>query len=140
MLHALRCLSTWCDRSTDSWCKLDCTQLLVYLRMWPSTRLLQLSQAVCCTVLQRAPALRAQQAMQAATYGTLVLAGIPALYELCFDVTAGHVDTHVLMTLAVMGTMAMGAASEVPPWPNLGFQAALQSPEACLHGALQHSC
>ena len=57
--------------------------------------------------------LRAQQAVQAATYGTLVLAGIPALVELCFDITSGHVDTHVLMTLAVMGTMAMGAASEV---------------------------
>ena len=72
----------------------------VLSRMWPA-------------VLHWAPAMRAQQGVEIATYGTLVLAGIPALVELCFDVTSGHVDTHVLMTLAVMGTMAMGAASEV---------------------------
>ena len=43
--------------------------------------------------------------------------------ELCYDVASGHVDTHVLMTLAVLGTIAMGPASEV-------------SPLSCLHGAV----
>ena len=42
-----------------------------------------------------------------------VLAGIPELVDLCFDLTAGHIDTHVLMTLAVFGTLAIGGALEV---------------------------
>lgn len=42
-----------------------------------------------------------------------VLAGIPELIDLCFDLTAGHIDTHVLMTLAVFGTLAIGGALEV---------------------------
>lgn len=49
-----------------------------------------------------------------------VMAGIPELVDLAFNLTAGHIDTHVLMTLAVFGTLAIGSALEVcassPPW------------------------
>ena len=49
----------------------------------------------------------------AATASIYLLAGIPELVDLCFDLTAGHIDTHVLMTLAVFGTLAIGGALEV---------------------------
>ena len=42
-----------------------------------------------------------------------VMAGIPELVDLAFNVTAGQIDTHVLMTLAVFGTLAIGSALEV---------------------------
>ena len=48
-----------------------------------------------------------------ATCATYALSGLPALVELSFDLTAGRVDTHVLMTLAVLGTLGMGHAGEV---------------------------
>lgn len=54
-----------------------------------------------------------QQISTAATAGIYLLAGIPELVDLCFDLTAGHIDTHVLMTLAVFGTLAIGGALEV---------------------------
>ncbi|KAK9839980.1 hypothetical protein WJX74_001427 [Apatococcus lobatus] len=41
-----------------------------------------------------------------------VMAGIPELVDLAFNLTAGHIDTHVLMTLAVFGTLAIGSALE----------------------------
>ncbi|KAK9811372.1 hypothetical protein WJX72_002746 [[Myrmecia] bisecta] len=41
-----------------------------------------------------------------------LLAGIPSLVDLTFDLTAGQVDTHVLTTLAVFGTLAIGGAFE----------------------------
>ncbi|KAK9862975.1 hypothetical protein WJX84_001614 [Apatococcus fuscideae] len=41
-----------------------------------------------------------------------VMAGIPELVDLAFNVTAGQIDTHVLMTLAVFGTLAIGSALE----------------------------
>ena len=44
-----------------------------------------------------------------------VMAGIPELVDLAFNLTAGHIDTHVLMTLAVFGTLAIGSALEVGP-------------------------
>ena len=42
-----------------------------------------------------------------------MLAGIPELVELLFNITAGRIDTHVLMTLACFGTLAIGSALEV---------------------------
>jgi hypothetical protein len=39
--------------------------------------------------------------------------GIPAFVDLTFDLASLHVDTHVLMTLAVLGTLAIGGALEV---------------------------
>lgn len=54
-----------------------------------------------------------QQISTAATASIYLLAGIPELVDLCFDLTAGHIDTHVLMTLAVFGTLAIGGALEV---------------------------
>ena len=53
------------------------------------------------------------QISTAATASIYLLAGIPELVDLCFDLTAGHIDTHVLMTLAVFGTLAIGGALEV---------------------------
>lgn len=49
----------------------------------------------------------------AATAAIYVLAGIPAAVDLTYDLASLHVDTHVLMTLAVMGTLAIGGALEV---------------------------
>lgn len=49
----------------------------------------------------------------AATAGVYCLAGIPEALDLCFNLTAGRIDTHVLMTLAVLGTLAIGSALEV---------------------------
>lgn len=53
------------------------------------------------------------QLSSAATAVIYVFGGIPELVDLCFDITAGHIDTHVLMTLAVFGTLAIGGALEV---------------------------
>ena len=54
-----------------------------------------------------------KQLSTAATAVIYLLAGVPELVDLCFDLTAGHIDTHVLMTLAVFGTLAVGGALEV---------------------------
>jgi cation transport ATPase len=58
--------------------------------------------------------------MQVSGLATLliyILAGIPQFVSLCFSLSVGHVDTHVLMTLAVFGTLAIGGALEVRPGP-----------------------
>ena len=44
-----------------------------------------------------------------------LLAGVPETVELCLSVAGGQVDTHVLMTLAALGLLALGQASEVSP-------------------------
>ena len=62
---------------------------------------------------QAASAQICSQISTAATASIYLLAGIPELVDLCFDLTAGHIDTHVLMTLAVFGTLAIGGALEV---------------------------
>jgi hypothetical protein len=49
----------------------------------------------------------------AATAGVYIFAGLPAAVALSYDLTAGRVDTHVLMNLAVLGTLATGHALEV---------------------------
>eukprot|EP00884_Botryococcus_braunii_P016766 jgi/Botrbrau1/3773/Bobra.0183s0008.1 len=54
----------------------------------------------------------ASQVSGLATICIYVLAGIPQLVSLCFSLSVGHVDTHVLMTLAVFGTLAIGGALE----------------------------
>jgi hypothetical protein len=59
----------------------------------------------------------------AATAGVYLLAGLPAAVDLSYDVAAGRVDTHVLMNLAVLGTLVTGHALEVRCWslsaPNI---------------------
>lgn len=45
--------------------------------------------------------------------GIFTLAGIPEGVELLFKIPSGEIDTHVLMTLACFGTLAIGAAMEV---------------------------
>lgn len=45
--------------------------------------------------------------------GTFVLTGIPQFVESIGAAASGHIDTHVLMMLAVMGTLYMGLAHEV---------------------------
>ena len=41
------------------------------------------------------------------------LAGVSEVVELLFNLSAGRVDTHVLMTLACFGTLAIGSGLEV---------------------------
>lgn len=48
------------------------------------------------------------QVSVAATAVVFFFAGIPAALQLSYDVTAGHIDTHVLMNLAVVGTLVTG--------------------------------
>lgn len=60
-----------------------------------------------------AAASAARAVAAAATAGVYLLAGLPAALDLSYDVTAGRVDTHVLMNLAVLGTLATGHALEV---------------------------
>ena len=45
--------------------------------------------------------------------GVYLLSGVPETVELCLNVAGGLVDTHVLMTLAALGLLALGQASEV---------------------------
>ena len=60
-----------------------------------------------------AAAATARAVSTAATAGVYLLAGLPAAVDLSFDLTAGKIDTHVLMNLAVLGTLATGHALEV---------------------------
>ena len=48
-----------------------------------------------------------------ATVLIYTIAGPAELCDASFDITAGHIDTHVLMTLAAYGTLAIGGALEV---------------------------
>ena len=41
-----------------------------------------------------------------------MLAGVPEAVEVCLSLAGGEVDTHVLMTLAALGTLIMGRALE----------------------------
>ena len=41
-----------------------------------------------------------------------LLAGVPEAVELCLNMAGGLVDTHVLMTLAALGLLALGQAPE----------------------------
>lgn len=77
-----------------------CLMAIALLTAWAGST--QAVQAQVCS-----------QISTAATATIYILAGIPELVDLCFDLTAGHVDTHVLMTLAVFGTLAIGGALEV---------------------------
>lgn len=60
-----------------------------------------------------AAAAAARTLSTAATTGVYLLAGLPAAVDLSYDLTAGKIDTHVLMNLAVLGTLATGHALEV---------------------------
>lgn len=54
----------------------------------------------------------ARRAAAAATAGVYMFAGLPAAVDLSYDLTAGRVDTHLLMNLAVLGTLCTGHALE----------------------------
>lgn len=43
-----------------------------------------------------------------ATWGVYFFAGIPAAVDLLYDISSGKIDTHVLMNLAVIGTLVTG--------------------------------
>lgn len=45
--------------------------------------------------------------------GTFILSGIPQVVEALCIAGSGDIDTHVLMSLAVVGTLYLGMASEV---------------------------
>lgn len=53
------------------------------------------------------------QVASGALAGAYFFAGVPAGVQLTYDLTAGNVDTHVLMTLAALGTLLTGHALEV---------------------------
>ena len=55
----------------------------------------------------------AERIASLAVGGVYVLAGVPETVELCLNIAGGLVDTHVLMTLAALGLLALGQASEV---------------------------
>ena len=55
----------------------------------------------------------AERISSLAVGGVYLLAGVPETVELCLNVAGGLVDTHVLMTLAALGLLALGQASEV---------------------------
>ena len=55
----------------------------------------------------------ADRLRDAAVVAVYVLAGVPAAVDLTYDLASLHVDTHVLMTLAVIGTLLIGGALEV---------------------------
>jgi hypothetical protein len=42
-----------------------------------------------------------------------MFAGLPAAVDMSYDLTAGRVNTHLLMNLAVLGTLCTGHALEV---------------------------
>jgi hypothetical protein len=50
---------------------------------------------------------------KAALSVTYVLSGLPQLAETVYAAVAGKIDTHVLMSLSVIGTLYMGMAQEV---------------------------
>jgi hypothetical protein len=73
------------------------------------------------------PYCAAQGLLQAATAAmlgkaalgvTYLLSGVPQLAETVGAAVAGKVDTHVLMSLSVIGTLYMGMAQEVGVWCN----------------------
>lgn len=57
---------------------------------------------------------------KAALSVTYLLSGLPQLAETVYAAVAGKIDTHVLMSLSVLGTLYMGMAQEVSlaqQWP-----------------------
>jgi cation transport ATPase len=50
---------------------------------------------------------------KAALSVTYILSGLPQLAETVYAAVAGKIDTHVLMSLSVIGTLYMGMAQEV---------------------------
>jgi cation transport ATPase len=70
------------------------------------------------------PAATAALLAKAALTVTYVLSGLPQLAETLFAAVAGKIDTHVLMSLSVLGTLYMGLAQEVRVlivWSLLGW-------------------
>lgn len=59
------------------------------------------------------PAATAALLAKAALSVTYVLSGLPQLAETVYAAVAGKIDTHVLMSLSVLGTLYMGMAQEV---------------------------
>ena len=55
----------------------------------------------------------ADRLRDAAVVAVYALAGVPAVVDMTYDLASLHVDTHVLMTLAVIGTLLIGGALEV---------------------------
>lgn len=67
------------------------------------------------------PAAAAALLAKAALSVTYLLSGLPQLAETVYAAVAGKIDTHVLMSLSVLGTLYMGMAQEVSPaeqWPT----------------------
>jgi hypothetical protein len=59
------------------------------------------------------PAATAALLAKAALSMTYILSGLPQLAETVYAAVAGKIDTHVLMSLSVLGTLYMGLAQEV---------------------------
>lgn len=76
---------------------------------------LHLTRLFAQGLLQVATAALLSKAALAVTYA---LSGIPQLAETVSAAVSGKIDTHVLMSLSIVGTLYMGMAQEVrvPSW------------------------
>ena len=86
-------------------------------RLWVAVTIsVMMATALACSGLASAGWLHvglAQRLANAGAAGVYLLAGVPAAVELCFNLTDAQINTHVLMTLAVFGMLAIGGLVEV---------------------------
>lgn len=64
-------------------------------------------------VVQALPDVLVTVVHNAALAGTFILSGVPQTVEALAIAGSGKLDTHVLMSLAVLGTLYLGMAAEV---------------------------
>ncbi len=90
-------------------------------RLWVAVTIsVMMASALACNGLASAGWLQAALAHRlanAGAAGVYLLGGVPAAVELCFNLTDAQINTHVLMTLAVFGTLAIGGLVEVGGTP-----------------------
>ena len=75
----------------------------------------------CPKIMPTLAGASAERISRWAVGGIYLLAGVPETVELCLNVAGGLVDTHVLMTLAALGLLALSQASEVHQQPHTAF-------------------
>lgn len=105
-------LAEWLEQSTASTAGKVAGIVVAALAAWAASSL--------AGTAQLAAAAAAAAVSKWATVAVYALAGVPAMVDLSYDLTAGRVDTHVLMTLAALGTLLSGYAIEVGPGACVG--------------------